>query len=70
MQLADDVLSHLHAIKSRVHAYDYPGCLQTVNAMVSSGGSFSALADFLPGIKVLVQVATQLGVYLDRQQQQ
>ena len=53
-------------IKDCVYAYDYNGCLQNVNAMVS-GGSFAMLADFLPGIKVLVQVAVQLGIYLERQ---
>ena len=57
---------HLHVIKDCVYAYDYGGCLQNVNAMVS-GGSFAMLADFLPGVKVLVQVAMQLGIYLERQ---
>lgn len=66
LQLPDAVTLHLHVIKDCVYAYDYSGCLQNVNAMVS-GGSFATLADFLPGIKVLVQVAMQLGIYLERQ---
>ena len=66
LQLPDAVTHHLHVIKDCVYAYDYNGCLQNVNAMVS-GGSFAMLADFLPGIKVLVQVAMQLGIYLERQ---
>ena len=66
-QLPEAVTLHLHVIKDCVYAYDYGGCLQNVNAMVS-GGSFAMLADFLPGIKVLVQVAMQLGIYLERQQ--
>ena len=66
LQLPDAVTLHLHVIKDCVYAYDYNGCLQNVNAMVS-GGSFAMLADFLPGIKVLVQVAMQLGIYLERQ---
>ncbi len=51
-----------------VRRYDYPGCLGAVNDLVSSSagqGSFSVLSEFLPGIKVLVQVASQLGVYLE-----
>ena len=66
LQLPDAVTLHLHVIKDCVYAYDYNGCLQNFNAMVS-GGSFAMLADFLPGIKVLVQVAMQLGIYLERQ---
>ena len=42
-------------------------CLQVINQMVS-GGSFALLAEFLPGIKVLIQVASQLGVYVKRPQ--
>ena len=66
-QLPEAVTMHLHVIKECVYAYDYGGCLQNINAMVS-GGSFAMLADFLPGVKVLVQVAMQLGIYLERQQ--
>ena len=65
-QLPEAVTLHLHVIKDCVYAYDYDGCLQNVNAMVS-GGSFAMLADFLPGVKVLVQVALQLGIYMGRQ---
>ena len=65
-QLPEAVTLHLHVIKDCVYAYDYDGCLQNVNAMVS-GGSFAMLADFLPGVKVLVQVAMQLGIYMGRQ---
>jgi hypothetical protein len=54
-------------IKDCIYAYDYPGCLHNINGMVS-GGSFAVLADFLPGVKVLVQVATQLGIYMERPQ--
>ena len=46
--------------------FSFPySCLQVINQMVS-GGSFALLAEFLPGIKVLIQVASQLGVYVKR----
>ncbi len=32
--------------------------------MISSG-SFDVLAEFMPGVKVLIQVAMQLGTYLE-----
>lgn len=50
-----------------IWAYDYNSCLQVINQMVS-GGSFTLLADFLPGVKVLIQVAGQLNVYVERPQ--
>lgn len=49
-----------------VWAYDYNSCIQVINQMVSSGGSFALLAEFLPGVKVLIQVASQMGVYIER----
>ena len=49
-----------------VWAYDYNSCIQVINQMVSSGGSFALLAEFLPGVKVLIQVARQMGVYIER----
>ena len=50
-----------------IWAYDYNSCLQVINQMVS-GGSFALLAEFLPGVKVLIQVAGQLHVYVERPQ--
>ena len=50
-----------------VWRYDYPTCLAQVNELVSTG-QFAVLSQFLPGIKVLVQVAAQLGVYIEQQQ--
>ena len=55
----------LHQLVQYIWAFDYNSCLQVINQMVS-GGSFTLLAEFLPGIKVLIQVASQLGVYVER----
>ncbi len=63
-QLPPNVVTGLHQMVQYIWAFDYNGCLQVINQMVS-GGSFSLLADFLPGVKVLIQVAGQLGVYIE-----
>ena len=55
----------LHQLVQYIWAFDYNSCLQVINQMVS-GGSFTLLAEFLPGVKVLIQVAGQLGVYVER----
>ena len=52
----------LHRIKDAIVAYDYQTGFAIINELVSSG-SFSLLSQFLPGIKVLLQVAAQSGVY-------
>jgi len=57
----------LHQMVQHIWACDYNSCLQVINQMVS-GGSFALLAEFLPGVKVLIQVASQLGVYIERPQ--
>lgn len=64
-QLPEQTVSGLHQIKEYIWAYDYGSCLTVLNLLVSSG-SFSVLSQFLPGVKVLIQVASQLGVYLER----
>ncbi len=66
-QLPPVTTDGLHHLVAHARAYDYPSCLTSVNALVSSAGpgAFAILSEFLPGVKVLVQVATQLGVYLD-----
>ena len=65
-QLTPNITTGLHQMIQYVWAYDYNSCLQVINQMVSSGGSFALLAEFLPGVKVLIQVASQMGVYIER----
>ena len=65
-QLTTNITTGLHQMIQYVWAYDYDTCLQVVNQMVSSGGSFALLAEFMPGVKVLIQVAKQMGVYIER----
>jgi hypothetical protein len=48
-----------------VWAFDYNSCLAVIHRLISSG-SFDILAEFMPGVKVLIQVAMQLGAYLER----
>ncbi len=62
-QLPPATLDGLHSIASSALSHAYPHCLATVNQLVSTG-SFALLAEFLPGVKVLLQVASQLGVYI------
>ena len=66
-QLPPTTTTGLHQMVQHIWAYDYNSCLQVINQMVS-GGSFALLAEFLPGVKVLIQVASQLGVYIERPQ--
>ena len=64
-QLPDATVAGLHTVTQHIYSYDYPNCLVTINGLVQTG-SFTVLSEFLPGIKVLVQVATQLSVYLTK----
>jgi len=63
--LSMGTLQGLHQIVGYIRQYDYPSCTQVVSGLIA-GGSFSELADFMPGIKVLIQVAHQAGVYLQQ----
>jgi hypothetical protein len=67
LQLPPTTLTGLHQMVQFIWAYDYNSCLLVVNQLVSSG-SFAILAEFLPGVKVLIQVSSQLGVYIERPQ--
>lgn len=69
-KLRSDVLSGptlhgLHQIIQFIRGYDYSSCMQVIAGLIA-GGSFSELADFMPGIKVLLQVAQQTGVYVEQ----
>lgn len=67
LQLNEATVHGLHNIAHYIKAYDYVTALGTVNSLVNSG-SFATLSEFLPGVKVLLQVAKQLEVYLETSQ--
>ena len=43
--------------------YDYQACMQVISGLIA-GGSFAEMSDFMPGVKVLLQVAQQQGTLL------
>lgn len=51
----------LHQIIAAIQAYDYHEGLRIYTHLVSSG-NFSEISAFMPGLKVLLQVANQLKV--------
>jgi hypothetical protein len=63
LQISQNTLQGLHQICKLVQAGDYAGGL-SVHTQLVSGPDFSQIASFMPGIKVLLQCALQLGVYI------
>lgn len=63
--LSGGTVQGLHQIIQFIQHYDYASCLQVISGLIA-GGSFAELADFMPGIKVLLQVAQQNGVYIEQ----
>lgn len=61
--LTNAVILALHQIIQSVQQSDYQGALSIHSQLVSSA-NFSEISNFMPGIKVLLQTAQQLGVYL------
>jgi len=64
--LSPATLQGLHTILSHVWQYDYQSCMQVISGLIA-GGSFAEMSDFMPGVKVLLQVAQQQGVYVEYQ---
>ena len=62
-QLTPNVIMGLHQMVQAIQQYDYATGLAYHTQMVSQG-NFSEISSFMPGIKVLMQTATQLGVYV------
>lgn len=62
-KLSSNTLQGLHVIAQHVQAGDYTNGLMLHTQLVS-GPDFSQIASFMPGIKVLLQSALQLQVYL------
>ncbi|XP_050309032.1 protein transport protein Sec31A isoform X2 [Anthonomus grandis grandis] len=61
--LSQNTLTSLHQIVQFVQAGDYASGLQLHTQLVQ-GPDFAQIASFMPGIKVLIQLALQLHVYL------
>ncbi|XP_066594870.1 protein transport protein Sec31A isoform X2 [Prorops nasuta] len=62
-KLSANTLQGLHEISQLIQNGDYTGGLLRHSQLVS-GPDFSQIASFMPGIKVLLQCALQLGVYI------
>ena len=56
--LSPATLQGLHTILQHVWQYDYQSCMQVISGLIA-GGSFAEMSDFMPGVKVLLQVAQQ-----------
>merc|ERR1712107_435256 len=65
--LSAATLQGLHTILQHIRQYDYPACMQVIAGLIA-GGSFAEMSDFMPGVKMLLQVAQQQGVYVEYQQ--
>lgn len=61
--LSQTVLMGLHQIVQAIQQYDYGSGLNVYTGMVSHG-NFSEISTFMPAIKVLLQSAMQLQVYV------
>lgn len=53
----------LHQIVQAIQQYDYNAGLGIYTQMVSQG-NFSEISSFMPGLKMLIQSASQLQVYV------
>lgn len=61
--LSQNVILGLHQIIQSIQQGDYNSGLQIYNQMVSHG-NFSEISNFMPGLKMLLQSANQLQVYV------
>jgi len=63
LQLSQNVLLGLHQIVQAIQLCDYNSGLQVYTQMVSQG-NFSEISSFMPGLKMLIQSAMQMQVYV------
>ncbi|XP_008547029.1 protein transport protein Sec31A [Microplitis demolitor] len=61
--ISQSTLQGLHQISQMIQAGNYTNGL-AIHTQLVSGPDFSQIASFMPGIKVLLQSALQLGVYI------
>lgn len=64
-RLSQSVLLGLHQVIQAVQQYDYPSGLNVYTGMVAQG-NFSEISNFMPAIKVLLQAASQMQVYVQQ----
>ncbi|XP_060064136.1 protein transport protein Sec31A-like [Ylistrum balloti] len=64
--LSQNVLLGLHQIVQAIQQYDYNAGIQVYTQMVSQG-NFSEISSFMPGLKMLLQSAMQMQVYVHTQ---
>ncbi|XP_021375424.1 protein transport protein Sec31A-like isoform X2 [Mizuhopecten yessoensis] len=64
--LSQNVLLGLHQIVQAIQQYDYNTGIQVYTQMVSQG-NFSEISSFMPGLKMLLQSAMQMQVYVQTQ---
>ncbi|KAL2726123.1 protein transport protein Sec31A [Vespula maculifrons] len=62
-RLSQNTLQGLHQISEMIQNGNYAGSL-SLHTQLVSGPDFSQISSFMPGIKVLLQSALQLGVYI------
>lgn len=60
-KMSNPILEGLHEIAQACQGSDYPRGLMAHTRLISSG-SFSEISTFMPGLKSLMQIATQLRV--------
>lgn len=60
-KMSNGILEGLHEIAQACQKGDYPRGLMAHTRLISSG-SFSEISTFMPGLKSLMQIATQLRV--------
>lgn len=63
VQMSGQTLGSLNQMVQIVQSGDYTNALHLHTQLVS-GPDFSQISAFMPGLKVLIQSALQLGVYL------
>lgn len=63
LQLPPNTLTSLHQMCQMLQNGDYPST-QRLQMELAESADFAQVASFMPGIKVLVQCAQQLQVYL------
>ncbi|KAK3089875.1 hypothetical protein FSP39_007256 [Pinctada imbricata] len=61
--LSQSVILGLHQIVQAIQQYDYNTGLHIYTQMVSQG-NFSEISGFMPGLKMLIQTAMQMNVYV------
>lgn len=62
-QLNPSILTGIHQIVSAIKQYDYQSGLAVHSHLVSQG-NFSEISAFMPGLKMLMQTALQLQVFV------